>query len=994
MPLSGLRSSLPFAAVGFVLLAGSVASVELGRLDMEKKVADQHGHVMAELGTVRARLDGIIQSTFSSTDGLIDLVELSGGIDKPLFESMARLAIGKNKQIRNITLAPDDRVSMVFPLKGNEKVLGFHYATVPEQYQAVVRAREEQRAILDGPVKLVQGGLGLVNRSPIFMDRPEGPRYWGTASVVAYTGTIFEASGVTSAKDIVVAIRGKGGRGSHGEMVVGDPALFSKSPVLLDMAIPGGDWQLAAVPMAGWQGASLLASIYFQLGMANTLLIAAILAMVASQARRIRLKNALLEHENQERLRVESALREGQSSLRAQQELLHAIVDSAGAVIYVFDVEGRLLLCNSQFELSVGHRREDIIGKRRVDFLPVLVASEHDANDRTVIATRARTSFEEHNVEPDGVHYYLTVKCPVIEHGQMRAVVGISTDITERRKSDEQLRLAGTILATTAEGVVITDEEAKIVGINRAFTEITGFTESEALGKNPSILRSERQDADFYQRMWASLVRGDVWQGEIWNRRKSGEIFPEWLTITAIRDSQGAVRNYVGVFSDISSLKRSQEQLEHLAHFDPLTDLPNRILFRDRLALAIERAHRHQRPLAILIMDLDGFKTVNDSLGHPVGDRLLQEVAERLKTCVRAEDTVARLGGDEFGLALSELLDPGDAVEVIRKILASIQAPFSLDGISAMVTASIGISAFPADGSNAIELIRNADAAMYGAKEAGRNTYRFYQSSMTDRAHERLQRERALRRGVDNQEFEVWFQPQIELATGRLTGAEALVRWRDPERGLIGPIDFIPLAERTGLIVPLGEQVLRQVCRLAREWERKGLHPGKLAVNVAPTQLERSDFVATMRSCLAEAQLAPDRIEIEITESLIMENAAHAREVLLAIRELRVGTAIDDFGTGYSSLAYLKQLPIDKLKIDRTFIKDLPDDHNDIAITRTIIAMAHSMGFKVIAEGLETEAQRDFLRREGCDQAQGYLISRPLPAGEFEAWLERCRVQA
>jgi predicted signal transduction protein with EAL and GGDEF domain len=365
----------------------------------------------------------------------------------------------------------------------------------------------------------------------------------------------------------------------------------------------------------------------------------------------------------------------------------------------------------------------------------------------------------------------------------------------------------------------------------------------------------------------------------------------------------------------------------------------------------------------------------------------LQEVAERLKSCIRVEDTVARLGGDEFALILANMKEGSDAVEVVRKILATIQIPLELHGHGAYVTASIGIAVYPADGESVTDLVRNADAAMYSVKEAGRNGYRFYQSSMTQRAQERLSQERALRRGIENGEFEVWFQPQLGLRDGHITGAEALVRWRDPERGLITPDQFIPLAERTGLIVHIGAQVLQQVCDHARRWLDAGLDFGRLAINVAAPQIERQDFVGLLSAFLARANVPPHCIEIEITESLLMENSDYAREVLLAIQATGVTTSIDDFGTGYSSLAYLKQLPIDNLKIDRAFVKDLPADANDVAITRAIISMAHSLGFTVIAEGIETEDQERFLRNEGCDEGQGYLFSRPLPAADFEAWL-------
>ena len=848
------RQNLVFASVIPTLALGIFASVQLARLDIERQASEERGMVVAELATVRARLEGIIESTFNATQGLVDLVGIQGGISPDLFAAMAALASGNNYHIRNISMAPNDVVAMVHPLAGNAKVIGFRYVDNPEQLQTVRQARERGRPVLAGPLELVQGGRGLINRTPIFTRKERA--YWGVVSVVAHVDTIFATAGVTTSQTLRIALRGKDGKGSDGDMIEGDASVFTQSPVLMSVQVQDGSWQLGALPRDGWLERALHHSRYLQFGLFMTGLLVAILGLLA--------------------------------------------------------------------------------------------AALHQAAERNMALER-----------------------------EMRV----------RRKAEEELRLAATVFSSSAEGVVITDADARIVSTNRAFSEITGYAEDEVRGHNPRLLKSERHEPEFYQALWAALNRGGVWQGEIWNRRKNGEVFPEWLTISAVRDSDGLVQNYVAVFSDITTIKRSQSELEHLAHFDPLTDLPNRVLFRDRLGHDLERASRHEQVVALLLLDLDGFKTVNDSLGHPMGDRLLQMVAQRLRACIRQEDTVARLGGDEFAIILTDLPDGGDAVEVARKILSAIQEPFDLDGQGALVTASLGIAIFPADGDNTTDLVRNADAAMYGAKEAGRNNYRFYQATMTVRAQARLHMEQALRQGIERGEFEVWLQPQIDLDSGAVIGAEALARWRSPQRGLVSPAEFIPLAERTGLIVPLGRQILCQVCAHARDWRRQGLTFGKLSVNVATPQIERSDFVATLQEAMSEADLPGSCLEIEVTESLIMENTAHAHEVLLAVQQLGVTTAVDDFGTGYSSLAYLKTLPIDHLKIDRAFIKDLPHDPNDVAIARAIIAMGHSLGFAITAEGIETVAQQDFLRGEGCDRGQGYLFGHPMPAAEFAAWL-------
>lgn len=440
-----------------------------------------------------------------------------------------------------------------------------------------------------------------------------------------------------------------------------------------------------------------------------------------------------------------------------------------------------------------------------------------------------------------------------------------------------------------------------------------------------------------------------------------------------------------------SELRDSQAQLERLAHFDAVTGLPNRVLFQRRLhqALAAPKVR-----LAVLVLDIDGFKLVNDSLGHALGDLLLQQAAQRLSEGVGADDTVCRLGGDEFAFILQRIDSAEQAGRVVDGLLRALQRPFDLKGNAALVTGSIGIALAPEHGHSTESLLRHADTAMYAAKESGRNAWRLYLPDMTERLQQRLSLERALRRALEQQEFEVWYQPRIDLFSGRVEGAEALLRWRDPQHGLVSPADFIPLAERTGLIIPLGEHVLDLVCAQIRQWRDRELLPGPIAINVAALQIERSDYLCSLTQALERHALSPDLLEVEITESLLMESQQHACEVLARLQALGVATAVDDFGTGYSSLAYLKTLPINHLKIDRAFIKDLPHGDNDVAITRAIIDLGHALGFRITAEGIETHAQHQFLRNAGCDHGQGYLIGRPMPADRFEHWLANERFTA
>ncbi len=552
------------------------------------------------------------------------------------------------------------------------------------------------------------------------------------------------------------------------------------------------------------------------------------------------------------------------------------------------------------------------------------------------------------------------------------------------KQAVDKLRLHAAVVDSTHDGVMITDLGGSIVSVNRAFTEVTGYSREEALGCNPRILRSGRHERAFYQAMWAELAATGHWQGELWNRRKNGELYPEWLTLNAVRDERGVLTHYVAVFTDLSKLKSTEERLSHLAHHDPLTGLPNRLLVLSRLEHAIEVAQRKGQRLAALYLDLDRFKTVNDSLGHSVGDELLRAVAGRLRQRLRDEDTIGRLGGDEFMVLLEDLDAPEDAAVVANDLIAALDEAFVLpSGPEVFIHASVGISLYPDDGDDHLALARNADAAMYRAKAEGRNTYGFYTEDLTRLASQRLELETRLRRALHNDEFVLFYQPVISVTDGRLLGAEALVRWQPPGEPMVPPAAFIPLAEETGLIVPLGEWVLQRACRQLAEWLAEGCELDTMAVNLSVEQIRRRDMEAVLRAVLAESGLPAARLELEITESSLMDQGDAAEALLAALKALGVSLAIDDFGTGYSSLAYLKRFSIDRLKIDRSFIKDLADDRNDLAIASAVVAMARALGISVQAEGVETEAQLALLREMGCGTYQGYLCSPPLPADEF-----------
>ncbi|MDG4553435.1 MAG: EAL domain-containing protein [Candidatus Competibacter sp.] len=679
--------------------------------------------------------------------------------------------------------------------------------------------------------------------------------------------------------------------------------------------------------------------------------------------------------------------------LRREQALILA---SASEGIVGMNLEGKHTVVNAAAARMLGYEIEEMIGRHSHSLWHHSHAdgSPFPVEDCPIHACmrdgQTRHQMEEVFWRKDGgglpVEYSSS---PLLENGAVRGVVVMFRDITERQQAKERQRLATSVFDNTAEGIVITDASGTVVEVNRAFTEILGYTREDAIGRIPKLWKSGHHEASFYRDLWRSLAETGQWRGEIWNRRKDGSVFPEWLAISAVTDGNGCLTHYVGVFSDISGIKHSQEQLHHLAHHDALTDLPNRLLLNERLEQAIKRAERHATHLAVFFLDLDYFKHINDSLGHPAGDRLLKNVAERLSDSLRREDTVARAGGDEFVLLLEDVGEPEKAAVAARKLIASLTDPFDLENRRIAISASVGIALYPQDGTDPATLLRNADAAMYRAKEEGRNTYRFYTEELTRNAFERVSLENDLRQAIAGNELLLFYQPQIDLHSQRIIGVEALIRWRHPQLGMVSPIKFIPLAEECGLIHPIGDWVLRTACLQGKAWLERSIEFGQIAVNLAGPQIQRGGLADTLETVLTDTGFPAARLELEVTEGFIMRQAEAGIRELESIRRLGATLAIDDFGTGYSSLSYLKRLPIQKIKIDQSFVRDLPADPNDAAIANAVIALGKSMNLLVIAEGVETQEQADFLKKAGCQEAQGYLYSRPIDAEEIEALFSR-----
>jgi diguanylate cyclase (GGDEF)-like protein/PAS domain S-box-containing protein len=681
--------------------------------------------------------------------------------------------------------------------------------------------------------------------------------------------------------------------------------------------------------------------------------------------------------------------------LREREAKLAALIGSLPDMMFVIDAGRRIVEFHAPAPGQLLMPPEHFLGRPYAESLPPQVVAKVDQAIAGLAADGAPRQLEYALDLEDGEHHF-NASISLLMGGDAvpSGFIVLVRDVTERSRYEERMREAMVVFRASSQGIMTTDGDGVITSVNPAFCTITGFAVDEVIGHKSSIFRSGRHDAAFFEDMWTRLVATGAWEGEIWNRRKNGETYPQWLTITAVRDAEGRVTEYVSLFSDITERKQQEAAIWHQANFDPLTGLANRSLLQDRLERALAHARRHRSKVGLIFLDLDGFKWINDSLGHDVGDELLIDVALRLNACVREQDTVARLGGDEFTVVVHDLHDVEDLRTISDKLVAVLRDPFMLASTRHYLSGSVGITVFPDDGDNVQTLLRNADIAMYKAKQSGKNRAQFYAHHMQADALARMQLEADLRVAIEQQAFVLHYQPIVDTASGQLVGAEALIRWRHPQRGMVPPIEFIPLAEDSGLIVPIGEWALREAVRQGQQWRDAG-HPAlRLAVNVSGVQFREPGLPELLRALLPESGGGREHLMLEITESVLMDSSEEAEGRMREIKAHGLGYSLDDFGTGFSSLSYLKRFPVDTVKIDRSFVRDCPDDHSDASLVEAIINMAHSLDLRVTAEGVETAAQRDFLRGLGCDYLQGYLIGRPAPADEFEALMVSLRARA
>jgi diguanylate cyclase (GGDEF)-like protein/PAS domain S-box-containing protein len=1002
-----LRSSLKFCTwLGFFLAIVGIEQTCESLFHRYAAVQERH-QVLSRLAAVRARLEGLIFANLYRARGLAAVIALHPDLDQETFARIARTLVEDNSSLRNLAAAPDLVIRLIYPLAGNEAALGLDYRHSPTQRAAALRARDTGQPILAGPLPLVQGGVGVLVREPVFVETAAGERrFWGLVSAVMDAEAIYQRAGLRDpGLGLAIALRGTDGSGSEGPVFYGNAQLFAADAkaVTLEVSLPGGSWQMAAIPIGGWEEyTAAIWAIRFLGLIAGTASLAAIL--IAARQRR---QQQTLDYLRSARLQ----LLEGLLADRPLPELLTHLARSLEAVrpnwrVSILKLEqGRLYTAAAPslpdwynaavdgLEVKEGFGS---CGTAAATGRMVIVEDVFHHPYWTAYLELARKAgfracwsvpFTNSRTEVLGtfaVYYDRALRPRQEEIALIEEFAHLAALAMERTAAEARLRQAAAVFEFANEGIMITDLEPRIVAVNPAFCQITGYTEAEVVGRNPNLLRSGRQDKAFYRELWRCLSETGQWRGEIWNRRKNGEIYPQFLTISTVRDAEGQPTHYVALMHDLTLLKQSQERLEYLTHYDLLTGLPNRLLLNLSLSQALERATRQGQQVAALIFDLDRFNLINDSLSHAAGDELLAVLVERLQSHVRGQDLLGRLAGDEFLLIAENLPNPEAAARIAEHLLGALSQPFVVAGHSVYLSASIGISLYPDDSTTAAELIQHAQTAMRRAKQEERGSYRFYTPDLAIRAHRRLTLEARLRQALEMGHFLLHYQPLIELHSGKILGCEALVRWQDPEQGLIPPDQFIPLAEDSGLILPLGEWVLNTACTAARAWIEQGTGFKTVAVNLSARQFHQADLPQTIAKILSQTGLPPACLKLELTESMLMgEASAH----LKALKALGVRLSLDDFGTGYSSLAYLKHFPLDEIKIDRSFIADFPEDSRAIKLIAAIVQIGRALDLHVVAEGVETQLQHEALLLQGCHAAQGYLYSRPLPENEFSALL-------
>ena len=686
-------------------------------------------------------------------------------------------------------------------------------------------------------------------------------------------------------------------------------------------------------------------------------------------------------------------------ALQKSQEQLNLVLKGSNDGIWDWNIADDNVERSPRWYQMLGYVPQTVLS-HRLEWLNIVHGDDHARINAALVGLLAgdedRYSMELRLRHKNG-HYVPVLSRGYIQRdgaGKAVRVCGTTTDLTEQKEKEAKLSLAAAVFQQSREGITMTDANRNIIMVNKAFTNITGYSETEMLGKNPEVLASERHGPEFYSAMWDAIDTTGHWAGEIWKRRKDGTVYPAWQAFSAMHDSQGMITNYIGNFSDLSDAKAAENRIQWLSHFDPLTGLPNRALLKDRTAHCISMMQRSSAPMTMMLVGIDYFKRVTETLGHHVGEELLLEMAKRLSDLVRIQDTVACLSGKEFVLVLPSTSVEG-ATYLATELLGKLTQPYQPSGHELTVTISIGVASYPKNGNDFDSLFKALEIAMHRAQANGRNTFQFYSDDMYQEVFARDHMTKALRHAAALDQLQLVYQPLVDLQTGHINGVEALLRWNHPELGAVFPVQFIPLAEESGLIKGLGEWVLRRTCRDIRTWLDKGINVPPVAVNVSPLQFRDNDLIGQVKNALSESRVDPALIYVEVTEGALMDDVHRSESMLRELKDLGLKLSLDDFGTGYSSLSYLKRFPFDKVKIDQSFVRDITTSQSDNVLVKVIISMAHGLGLKVIAEGVETEAQCEILRAHACDEIQGFFFSRPVSAQALEElFIEGRQLQA
>lgn len=987
-PLS--KQSRPTATPWILALLAFVFCATLGSLWIASERATELREARLQASTLAANHTRLIEANLRhSLTAALTLGTYVRHVEDPAeaqFTQIAQDMLQHYPDVLALSLSPGGVITMIVPREENEGAIGFNQLADPDQGAESRLALQSGELNVAGPLELIQGGQGLVGRYPVLLKQDDGSRpFWGFTNVTILLDTLLEVGQLDQLRQQGYRYRlARTNPETHLEQTIaGSDGQAMGQPVEQVIDLPNSQWTLQLAPEGGWHSMSwLTASSFLALGASL------VLAYLVKTLQELRWHKQNLEWEVAERTQ------EVTTHLERYRSLITASNTGAWEYFHAEDSQH----CSAEYFAMLGYDIDEFdsagAGNLRAVWLDLLHPQDREraARDFKAYIDSGENSFYESQfrmLHRDGHAVSILARGQSLHDDEGKPLgitAGTHIDITRQVETEAKLALSAKVFELGNEGFIITDAGQRIVMVNHAFTRITGYSESEAIGQRPGMLSSGRHDVEFFKAMWQELNKQGAWQGEVWNRRKDGKIYPQWLSISSIKNEAGEITYYIGIISDISQLKENQEAIHQLAYYDPLTKLPNRTLLEERAAFALKLAQRSGKSLALLFLDLDNFKNINDSLGHKAGDRLLVAFAQRLESTVREEDTFARPGGDEFVFMLPNT-DANGAAHAAQKIMDLLKCPFRIEGYSLSVSSSVGIALYPDDGETLNQLYTNADIAMYRSKQKGRNTYSFFTPELQTHYVRLMQLENALREALETGQFELHYQPQQELASGNIIGLEALLRWEHPELGRISPAEFIPIAESSGLIVPIGEWVLREGTAQLRRWIDAGIAPPKLAVNLSAAQFQQSSLPDLIMSILEKSQLPAEYLELELTESMTMDDPERAVTMINRLHQEGVSLSIDDFGTGYSSLSYLKRFKISKLKIDQSFVRDLTVDNDDRVIIGTIITLAKSMGLRCIAEGVENRAQLEFLRRLGCDDIQGYYLSRPLSTEDAEAFL-------